>query len=434
MNTQRAITPGVVARPCRVALAGFGTVGRSAAQLLQHNPEDVELVTVLTRRAAARRGELADARVRWTESIDEALDGCDVFVELIGGIDPAARWIRTALERGISVVTANKQLMAGDGPALLALAAARGCQLRFEGSVAGGIPVLRAIESGLAGDAISQVAGILNGTCNYILTRIEADGATFEAALAEAQALGFAEADPSQDIEGLDARAKLAILAMVALRLQVRAADMPVASIAAVTPFDFTYAHRLHSTIRQVAWATRRGSSRVLAAGVGPALVPLTSPLARVNGSENLVTVTGAFGGETSFGGRGAGGDPTGVAVVSDVLAIARGARLPGGWRVVPADAVSTEFVTPYYVRFTVADGPGIIAALASVFAAEAINIDAILQEPGFPASARPFVVSLDPAPSGAVRRALEQIGALDFNVAPPLAMPVLRGGAPEAV
>ena len=194
---------------------------------------------MLTRRAAARRGERADERVRWTESIDEALDGCDVFVELIGGIDPAARWIRSALERGISVVTANKQLMAGDGPALLALAASRGCQLRFEGSVAGGVPVLRAIESGLAGDAISQVAGILNGTCNYILTRIEADGATFEAALAEAQALGFAEADPTQDIEGLDARAKLAILAMVALRLQVPAADIPACSIAAVTPFDF---------------------------------------------------------------------------------------------------------------------------------------------------------------------------------------------------
>jgi len=429
-----AVTPAAAGRPRRVALAGFGTVGRSVARLLQRNPDDAELVTVLTRRAAARRGEWADERVRWTESIDEALDGCDVFVELIGGVDPAARWIRGALERGISVVTANKQLIASDGPALLALAASRGCQLRFEGSVAGGVPVLRAVESGLAGDAISQVAGILNGTCNYILTRIEADGATFEAALAEAQALGFAEADPSQDIEGLDARAKLAILAMVALRLQVAAADIPAFSIAPVTPFDFKYAQRLHSTIRQVAWAARRGSSRVLAAGVGPALVPLTSALARVNGSENLVTVRGEFGGETSFGGRGAGGDPTGVAVVSDVLAIARGARLPGGWRAVPADAVSTEFATPYYVRFTVADRPGIIAALASIFAAHDINIDAILQEPGFPASARPFVVSLDAAPSGTVCRALEQIAALDFNVAPPLALPVLRGGAPEAV
>ena len=170
----------------------------------------------------------------------------------------------------------------------------------------------------------------------------------------------------------------------------------------------------------------------MLSAAVGPSLVPLTSPLARVNGSENLVTVRGQFGGETSFGGRGAGGDPTAVAVVSDILAIARGARPPGGWRAVEADHVSSEFATPHYVRFTVADRPGIIAALASVFAAHHINIDAILQEPGFAASARPFVVSLDAAPSGVVRGALDAIASLDFHVVPPFAMPILRGGAPD--
>src|SRR6185436_8671670 len=174
------------------------------------------------------------------------------------------------------------------------------------------------------------------------------------------------------------------------------------------------------------------GSSRVLAAAVGPALVPLTSPLARVNGSENLVTVRGQFGGETSFGGRGAGGDPTAVAVASDILAIARGARPPGGWRVVTADRVSTDYAAPYYVRFTVRDRPGIIAALAAVFAAHEINIDAILQEPGFPASARPFVVSLDAARAGAVADALQQIAAMDFHVVPPFAMPILAGGGPE--
>jgi homoserine dehydrogenase len=151
-----------------------------------------------------------------------------------------------------------------------------------------------------------------------------------------------------------------------------------------------------------------------------------------VNGSENLVTVKGRFGGETSFGGRGAGGDPTAVAVVSDVLAIARGARPPARRRAVPAGRVSSDFATPHYVRFTVADRPGIIAALASVFAAHGINIDAILQEPGFPADARPFVISLDAAPSQAVRTALAEIAAFDFHVVPPLAMPVLRTGAPE--
>jgi homoserine dehydrogenase len=420
-------------RPCRVVLAGFGTVGQSVARLLQRAPADVELVAILNRRVAEKRVDWVDPRVRWTECFDEALSAdADVFVELIGGRDPAETWIRTALERGKSVVTANKQVMAHEGPALLAAAAARGGQLRFEASVAGGVPVIRAIESGLASDTLTQVAGILNGTCNYILTRMEGEGTSFEAALAEAQALGFAEANPSQDIEGLDARAKLAILAMVALGIQAPPSAIGARSIASVTSLDFQYARRLHCTIRQVAWATRNGATGVLTAAVGPALVPLASALARVNGSENLVTVKGQFGGETSFGGRGAGGDPTAVAVVSDVLAIARGARPPALRTPVQRQRVSADFTTPYYVRFTVADRPGIVAALASAFAAQGINIDAILQEPGFPAARRPFVVSLDAAPSQAVDAALAAINALDFHAIPPVAIPVLKAGAPE--
>ena len=423
-------TSDQVRRPCRVALAGFGTVGQSVARLLQQSPADVDLVGVLNRRVAGKRVGWLDDRVRWTESIDELLTDADVFVELIGGRDPAEAWMRQALDRGISVVTANKQAIAHEGPALLAAAAARGCQLRFEGSVAGGVPVIRAIESGLASDTLTQVAGILNGTCNYILTRMEQDGAAFDTALKEAQALGFAEADPSQDIDGVDARAKLAILALVAFGVQAPAASIAARSIASVTPLDFQYAHRLHCTIRQVARATCVGTPGTLTASVGPMLVPGTSALARVQGSENLVTVKGRFGGETSFGGRGAGGDPTAVAVVSDVLAIARGARPPttGPYRRV--DHVSSAFATPYYVRFTVTDRPGIIAALASVFAVHGINIDAILQEPGFPADRRPFVVSLDAAPSQVLETALATIAALDFHVMPPFAMPVLTAAA----
>jgi homoserine dehydrogenase len=413
--------------PCRVVLAGFGTVGRSVATVLAGLSDEVELVAVLDRRAAIKRAGWPDDRVHWTDSVDEALDReADVFVELIGGLDPAEHWIRRALERGISVVTANKQVIAHAGPALMETAAASGCQLRFEASVAGGVPVIRAIESGLAGDRLRQVAGILNGTCNYILTRMERDGVAFAGALTEAQALGFAEADPSQDIDGRDARAKLAILAMVALGVQAPASAIRHESIAAVTPFDFTYARRLGCTIRQVSRAARDEDAAGLDAAVGPALVPLTSPLARVNGSENLVTVKGRFGGETSFGGRGAGGDPTAVAVVSDVLGIARGARPPARPRPAQVERVSSDLAAPYYVRFTVADRPGIIAALASVFAAHEINIDAILQEPGFPDAERPFVVSLDAAPAASVRAALGAIADLDFHVVPPLAMPVL--------
>jgi homoserine dehydrogenase len=416
-----------------VALAGFGTVGRSVARLLQRSPADVDLVAILNRRVSAKRVDWIDPRVLWTESFEELLDtGVDVLIELVGGREPAGDWIRTALERDISVVTANKQVMAHDGPALLATASAHGCQLRFEASVAGGIPVIRGIESGLASDTLTRVAGILNGTCNYILTRMEQEGTSFDAALAEAQALGFAEANPSQDVDGFDARAKLAILAMVGLGIQVPPSAITARSIAVVHPLDFRYAHRLHCTIRQVAWATRNGEAGVLTAGVGPALVPLASALARVNGADNLVTVTGRFGGETSFGGKGAGGDPTAVAVVSDVLAIARGARPPATRPPVEADRVSSEFQTPYYVRFTVADRPGIIAALAAVFAAHRINIDAILQEPGFPSETRPFVVSLDAAPSRAVESALAAIHALDFHVSPLVAMPILKAGAPD--
>jgi homoserine dehydrogenase len=412
-----------------VVLAGFGTVGRSVAEVLRGLREEVELVAVLDRRPGVKRAGWTDQdeRLLWTESVDEALARePDVFVELIGGLDPAEAWIRRALSRGVSVVTANKQVIAHAGPSLLALAAAHGCQLRFEASVAGGVPVLRAIESGLAGDRLSEVAGILNGTCNYILTRMERDGVEFDAALREAQSLGYAEADPSQDIDGRDARAKLAILAMVALGIQAPVPAIRTETIAAVTAFDFQYARRLGCTIRQVAWAVRDDSGARLEAGVGPALVPLHAPLARVNGSENLVTVRGRFGGETSFGGRGAGGNPTAVAVVSDVLGIARGARPPARPPLSTVDRVSSDRTAPFYVRFTVADRPGIIAALAAVFAEHAINIDAILQEPGFPAEARPFVISLDDTPSTTVQAALARIGGFDFHVSPPVAMPVL--------
>ncbi len=420
--------------PLRVGLAGFGTVGRSVARQLQQEP-GIDLVAILNRRASERRGGPAGDLVRWTDSIDELLgEDLDVFIELIGGRDPATRWIRRALERGISVVTANKQVMAHDGPELLALAAAHGCQLRFEASVAGGVPVIRAIEGGLAGDRLTALTGILNGTCNYILSRMEQEGAPFAAALAEAQALGFAEANPSQDVEGLDARAKLAILAMVGFRIQAPAEAIATRSIEPVTPFDFTYARRLGCTIRQIAWASREGSRDQLSAGVGPSLVSLDSPLARVSGSENLVTVTGQLGGNTTFGGRGAGGDPTAVAVISDVLAIARRARPSPPRTFVRVRDVSRASSTPYYLRFTVRDRPGIIASLASILAAQGINIDAILQEPGFPAAARPFVVTIDAAPPHAVEAALDGIHALDFHAVEPFAMPIIAADVREVV
>ena len=425
-----------VPRPARVAIAGFGTVGRSVARLLQElAPPELRLAVIVNRSVDRKRVDWIDPSVRWTEHIDEALgDDVDVLVELIGGRSPAEDWIRRALRAGKSVVTANKQVIAHAGPELIEEAARSGRHVRFEAAVAGGVPVVRAIEHGLAGDSLTRVAGILNGTCNYILSRMESQRLPFWEALAEAQALGLAEADPSQDIEGFDAQAKLAILALIALRAHVPAGAIPSRRIDVIDAVDFVYAEQMGCTIRQVAWAERTAEPRVLTAGVGPALVPRESPLGRVRGSENLVTLRGRFGGETTFGGLGAGGEPTAVAVMSDLLAIARegvpcASRAPAE----PAD-VSPDFTSAYYVRFTVADRPGIISALAAVFARHEINIDAILQAPGFPPGRRPFVVSLDPSPSRAIECAMKEMAAFDFHLEAPVVLPILSTVDPGTV
>ena len=445
------------AAPLRVALVGFGTVGRAVAtQLHELAPPELRLTVIVNRGIDRKRVDWIDPSVRWTEDIHDALSAdVDIVVELIGGRQPAEAWIAQALAAGKSVVTANKQVIAHAGPALLERAARAKRHLRFEAAVAGGVPVVRAIEHGLAGDSLTRVAGILNGTCNYILSRMERERVAFSDVLSDAQALGFAEADPSQDIEGIDAQAKLAILAQLAFGVHVPPQSIPTRRIDGIDAIDFVYAKQMGCTIRQVAWAERaaaddrgtppqagdkpgttrqavdnRGTTRTnprsLRAAVGPALVPLDSALARVRGSENLVTLQGRFGGETTFGGLGAGGRPTAVAVVSDLLAIARESGPFVGRPAMPSAVVSSEFTSAYYVRFTVADRPGIIASLAAQFARHAINIDAILQEPGFPSRRRPFVVSLEPCPVPAIERAMSDLSAFDFHGAPPVVLPVL--------
>jgi homoserine dehydrogenase len=413
-------------QPCRVALAGFGTVGQAVARLLRDHAAEVELVAICNRHVARKRALWDGPDICWTESMDDVLaQHPDVFIELVGGRSTARDWIARALDAGVSVVTANKQVIAETGATLLDLAAARACQLRFEAAVAGGVPVITGIRDGLAGDRLTHVSGILNGTCNYILTRMEADGLPFTDAVHEAQSLGFAEADPTDDVDGIDARAKLAILSMVALGATPSPSSIVCRSIAPVAAVDFLYARHLGCTIRQVGWVARHDPD-TLVSRVGPALVPLSSALARAQGSENLVIVSGQAGGETTFGGRGAGGGPTAVAVVADVLAIARGSQPGRILRHTSPISASSEFAAPFYVRFTVDDRPGIIAAIASAFARHRVNIDAVLQEPGYPADRRPFVVSIDATSVSAVEQALADMSSLDFHVLPPFAMPVL--------
>lgn len=417
--------------PLNVALLGFGTVGRSVTRILaDHPPANLRLTHIYNRRIAEKKEDWVPSSVSWTDDIEVALGpDVDVVVELVGGRVPAEDWIRRALAAGKSVVTANKQVIAEVGPELMEAARRQGRRIGFEASVAGGIPVIRGIQEGLAGDRLSKIVGILNGTCNYILTSMEAAGASFAAALADAQRLGFAEADPTADVDGFDARSKLSILSWIGLGTHLRPASVACGSIRVITDLDFSYARKLGCTIRQVSLAERvPGSDRVVAA-VRPALVPLTSPLASVQGSQNLVLVTGKFGGETGFFGFGAGGDPTAVAVVADLVTIAQGRTDPAiavhSERDVSSDAL-TELTSAHYVRFTVKDRPGILAALATVFSTYGINIEAVLQEPGYPPTHRPFVITLEECSSLLLEGALREIQQLDFHVEPPVSLPVL--------
>ena len=416
-----------VAGVAQVALMGFGTVGQSVARILcSGEVPHVRLTHIFNRDVSRKRVDWVPSSVTWTDSPDAVLaSDADIVIELVGGLRPAYDWVKGALLAGKSVVTANKQLMAHHGTELLDLARARGLEVRFEASVAGGIPVLRALQEGLAGDRLVEVRGILNGTCAYILSRMQSETISFGDALGEAQRAGYAEADPSEDLDGADAAAKLAIIAAVGLRRPVRVTDIATKSIRPIEPVDFEYARELGCTIRQIARASAEDSGAVFAA-VRPALVPLSSGFGRVEGSQNLVTVRGIFGGETSFFGSGAGGSPTAVAVVSDVLSVAsRGSARATNATQTSFHQVSGDFIAPHYVRFTVNDKPGILAQVTTAYAKYGINIDGVLQLPKFRKDRLPFVTTLEECSESVLDRALAEVARSDFHVQPPLSLPI---------
>lgn len=416
-----------IGKPARVALMGFGTVGQSVARILCSGEiPQVQLTHIFNRDVSRKRVDWIPASVVWTESADDIIKSdTSIVIEVVGGIRPAYDWVKAALQAGKSVVTANKQLMAHHGAELLDIARARGLEVRFEASVAGGIPVLRALQEGLAGDRLVEVRGILNGTCAYILSRMQSEPISFADALAEAQKAGYAEADPSEDLDGADAAAKLAIIAAVGLRRPVRVGDIATRSIRPIESVDFMYARELGCTIRQIARASAEDNGEVFAA-VRPALVPLTSNFGRVEGSQNLVTVRGIFGGETSFSGSGAGGSPTAVAVVSDVLSVASHGDMPSA-PVEPTvyHKVRGDFIAPHYVRFTVNDKPGILASITNAYAKYGINIEGVLQLPKFKRDRLPFVTTLEECPESVLDRALAEVAKSDYHVLPPLALPI---------
>jgi homoserine dehydrogenase len=312
-------------------------------------------------------------------------------------------------------------LIATHGAELGALAASKGVQLLYGAAVAGGVPVIPGMSQGLSGDVIRRVSGILNGTCNFMLSEMEG-GAEYADVLAKAQAAGYAEADPSADVDGLDARAKLCILARLALEVEIDAEGIPAQSIRDISAVDFAYAKELGCTVRQVSRA-EVSEGKVLAR-VGPMLVPVSSPIAWSHGTQNMVVTSGRFGGDVVFSGHGAGGHPTAVAVMSDVLAVAQGSvavRLPA-----KALPVSGDVFAPHYLRLVVDDKPGIISAISGALATVGVNIDSIVQRRGFSPHRLPFVVTTEPCLRSTMEAAVAGMGGMDSLVEAPLVLEIL--------
>jgi len=428
-------------RTVRIGLIGLGTVGTGTVKvLLEHQHEierrlgcKLELKTLCARTIHQRDLSWLHAPVEVTTDWKAVVrdPDVDIVVSLVGQLATERAIAHAALEAGKHFVTANKQLVAEHGMDLVERSNAAGVNLGIEACVAGGTPVLHAIREGLAGEHFAAVYGILNGTTNYILTEMEQRGCAFAEALAEAQAKGYAEPDPTFDVQGYDARFKIAILAMISFGQPVLVESIPVEGIARIDQVDFAYAHRLGHTIRLIAAARRRAAGR-LQVFVRPMMIPRAAPLAAVLGSTNGVLLVGDKGGNTLITGRGAGGEPTGVAVVSDVVKIAR--SLAGGgaatsplgyvnWR--PARiATAGEDVMGAYLRLVVRDRYGILARVCGILARHHINIHSVLQEPDHPPQHMPFVMTLEPTREHRITRAVAQIARLPFLAEPPLVMP----------
>ena len=377
--------------PLQVALIGGGTVGSQVARLLRENSAEfaaragapLELMGVAVRDAGKVRPDVP-AELITDDALRLAASGADIVVELMGGVDTAREVVATALGKGSSVVTANKALIAQYGAELHALAEAKTVDLYYEAAVAGAIPLLRPLSTSLAGDKITRVLGIVNGTTNYILTRMGEEGADFADVLADAQQLGYAEADPTADVEGHDAAQKAAIIAGLSFHTSVTAADVYCEGITGITRADVQAADDMGFVIKLLAIAEELDGG--VCVRVHPTMVPRTHPLASVREAYNAVFVTAESAGEVMFYGRGAGGAPTASAVLGDIVTVARHrvAGIVGPTRSTHAHLPIlpiSEAVTAYYVSLHVDDRPGVLATVASVFAEHRVSIAGVRQE-----------------------------------------------------
>ena len=421
-------------KPLKIAVAGLGTVGAGLVALLSANAaliaaragRPVQVVAVSARDRGRDRGIALAADVAWYDDAERlaAEAECDAVVEVIGGAEGIARRVvETAIGRGRHVVTANKALLAHHGVALARAAEERGVQLAFEAAVAGGIPIIKALKEGLAGNAIRRVTGNLNGTCNYILTTMRDSGRDFADVLAEAQALGYAEADPSFDIDGVDAAHKLAILTSLAFATPVDFHSMHVEGIRHVSAVDIGFADKLGYRIKLlgIAQLTEHGIEQ----RVHPCMVPTAAPIATVDGVFNAVVAEGDFVGRSIYEGRGAGAGPTASAVAADLIDLARGNRSPAFG--VPAAALAARPPAPmerrrgaYYMRLMVVDRAGVLADVAQALRAEAVSVEQMIQPGRAPGETVPMVMTLHDTDEAAMNRAAARIAALDAVVEPP--------------
>ncbi len=423
-------------------IVGLGNVGMGTLAILAENAEQIALklgfqlnvTAVCSRNPDLKKLPKQLDGIKRTADWREIVTDPDIHIvaELIGGTVAAREIVDAAIVNGKSIVTANKELMAICGAEIWERAIRARVNIAMEASVCGGIPIHAVLREVISGDRVAALYGILNGTSNYILTEIEKRGSAFDAVLAEAQRLGYAEADPTADIDGLDARSKLAILAALAFGEKITPRDIYTEGIRRITPVDFQYAHQLQHTIRLLCSARQTSDGLILA--VRPSLVPRSTILANVQGAYNAVWVLGQYGQDTFYYGRGAGPLPTGVAVVSDLMRVAREIRSGSPERVSPfahdrlgeyKPIAVTSQTAAYYLRFRVEDRPGIIARIAAALASRHIGIDAVLQIPAENWRDLPFVVTVEPTTEQAIRDAIAEIATHDYIVEPPLAMPM---------
>ncbi len=401
-------------RGFRVGLLGRGTVGGAFELLLPARAERIEGITGL-------RPSISGVLTRAGGSFEEILEGSDLIVELIGGIEPARDYVLRAMRAGRHVVTANKQLLSQHGEELWKVAREENVQLRFEGAVAGVVPVIRVLQESLAGARIDRVHGIVNGTTNFILTEMARTGVTFDEALAEAQRLGYAEADPSEDVDGRDAAAKMAILARLAFDTPVHLDQVRYEGIEQIQPDDLEFARGLGLGLKLIGTAERIGEG--LSVRVHPAFLYPGHPLASVNGPFNAVTVESEAITEITMSGPGAGGPQTASAVLGDVIS----AMIPPATTPAASEVLELvqDVVSAFYLHLEVADEPGVLAQVAQVLAVDGVSVKSVVQKgKGNQAS---LVMVVHPVLESRFEAAMKEIAALDVLRAPPRAIRVLE-------